>query len=370
MTWDGRELTSLTNTNQTISYTYGSDGYRTSKTVNGETIDYTYIEGKLTLVDVVFGELYFNYDDKGNLGRIKYTKTDGTYTNNFIVVNSRGDVEAIYDTNGSLLARYTYDTWGNIISVKDASGNSITDETHIANLNPIRYRGYQYDEETGFYYLNSRYYDPEVGRFINADDIGIISIDPTSLYDKNLYAYCDNNPVSRSDSQGDFWETAFDVISLGASIVEVAINPTDLWAWAGLVGDVVDLTPFVTGLGESVDVYRHSVNISQDVIEVAKTVDISKDIRKGLGSYEIFYEGGTSYVGKGGFNRAIQSAMEHDGDVIAIRWKSAPTTLEAFVDEYLMQYRRINNLGDGALKNSLHTLKNRIWSPGRKYFGR
>lgn len=205
LTWNGRELRKVTNSNQTISYTYGSDGYRTSKIVNNNKIDYTYIDGKLIMMEGSFGELYFSYDDKGVLARVRYKNSSGTATNYYVLNNSRGDVEALYNTSGTLVARYTYDAWGNIISIKNSVGTDITSSTHIANLNPIRYRGYHYDSETGFYYLNSRYYNPEVGRFINADDASVITLDPTSFYDKNLYAYCDNNPVSRVDESGDSW---------------------------------------------------------------------------------------------------------------------------------------------------------------------
>ncbi len=117
----------------------------------------------------------------------------------------------------------------------------------MAEANPLRYRGYYYDRETGFYYLNSRYYDPKIGRFINADSYvstgqGIVGY--------NMFAYCGNNPVNREDAAGGFWDTVFDIFSLGVSIADVWNNPTDGWAWLGLGRDVIDLVPFVTGVGE------------------------------------------------------------------------------------------------------------------------
>ena len=87
--------------------------------------------------------------------------------------NRRGDVVALYDSTGTLFATYDYDVWGKLISVKDASGNTITSDSNFAILNSIRYRGYYYTE-SGLYYLQSRYYDPEIGRFINADDVGYL----------------------------------------------------------------------------------------------------------------------------------------------------------------------------------------------------
>jgi len=100
---------------------------------------------------------------------------------------------------GNFQASYTYDAWGRVLSVKDKNGNEITDPNHIANVNPIRYRGYYYDRETGLYYLQTRYYDPETGRFINAD--GLVDTG-TGVLGHNMFAYCDNNPVMLSDPSG------------------------------------------------------------------------------------------------------------------------------------------------------------------------
>jgi len=106
-----------------------------------------------------------------------------------------------------------------------------------------------------------------------------------ALTDKNLFAYCDNNPVVRKDSGGAFWETVFDVISLGASIVEVCVNPADPWAWAGLAGDAIDLIPFVTGVGEVTRTVKTAVNVvekADDVYDAAKVVDNISDTAKQL----------------------------------------------------------------------------------------
>ena len=92
--------------------------------------------------------------------------------------------------------------------------------------------------ETGFYATGTRYYDPEISRFINADTTDVLAVSPMALTDKNLYAYCDNNPVVRIDVAGNVWETVFDIASLALSLGEVVTRPTDPWAWAGLVGDV------------------------------------------------------------------------------------------------------------------------------------
>ena len=98
--------------------------------------------------------------------------------------------------------------------VADTAGHSITDANHIAHINPFRYRGYYYDTETGFYATGTRYYDPVVGRFISPDTTDVLTATTDQPnHDKNLFAYCDNNPVVRKDSNGKFW------LQLGATIV-------------------------------------------------------------------------------------------------------------------------------------------------------
>ena len=113
--------------------------------------------------------------------------------------NLQGDVARIFNANGYLVARYVYDAWGNH-TVYDSNGNINTDKNFIGNINPFRYRGYYYDADTKLYYLKTRYYDPEVGRFISPDSIEYLN--PDSINGLNLYAYCSNNPVMYVDPIG------------------------------------------------------------------------------------------------------------------------------------------------------------------------
>lgn len=216
---------------------------------------------------------------------------------------TRGDVTTIYNAAGTLRAKYTYDSWGNTLSVTDANGNAITSATHIGNLNMIRYRGYYFDSESGFYYLQSRYYDPQVKRFISPDSTSVLTATPASLNDKNLFAYCDNNPVNRVDVGGQFWDTVFDVISLAVSVVDVIQNPDDPWAWAGLAGDAIDLIPFVTGVGEVtrvVSTTKKVVEAADTIHDTAKTIDKATDVADGLCDA----------------TKAVNGATENIGDVI------------------------------------------------------
>ena len=152
-------------------------------------------------------------------------------------MNLQGDVIALLDENYDVVVKYTYDTWGKVLSVTDANGTLITDTNHIGHRNPIRYRGYYYDIETGLYYLQSRYYDPEVGRFINCDSQ--LNNDITG---NNLFIYCGNNPVMRSDMQGEGWH-----ILVGACIGSIVsatsqaisnVKSGEKW-YKGIIGAVV-----------------------------------------------------------------------------------------------------------------------------------
>ena len=108
-------------------------------------------------------------------------------------------IKALLDREGNVVVKYVYDAWGNH-AVVDADGNDITDEGHIGNKNPYRYRGYYYDADLKLYWLQTRYYDPETGRFVTIDDISYL--DPETINGLNLYAYCGNNPVMRTDATG------------------------------------------------------------------------------------------------------------------------------------------------------------------------
>ncbi|QVK19577.1 RHS repeat-associated core domain-containing protein [Mycoplasmatota bacterium] len=108
----------------------------------------------------------------------------------------QGDIVNIVDSYGSIKVSYIYDAWGNIIHTTDNTGS-----LELAKKNPYRYRGYRFDEETGWYYLQSRYYNPEIGRFINAD--GLIG-ETGDILGHNMYAYTQNNPVMMVDPSGEF----------------------------------------------------------------------------------------------------------------------------------------------------------------------
>ena len=186
-TWtQGRRLATAKVGSTNISYTYDMAGVRSSKTVGSTTYDFTTLSGLVTRQTGGGKTIDFVYDENNQPLAMKYNNTLYYY-----VLNAQGDVVRIVDGSRSVVASYTYDPWGKIIS---SSGT-------LADINPLRYRGYYYDSETGFYYLQSRYYDPEIGRFINADSYA--STDATGLLSTNMFAYCENDPVNKSDPTGE-----------------------------------------------------------------------------------------------------------------------------------------------------------------------
>ena len=197
----GRQLATISGNGVELSFKYNADGLRTEKT-NGTTTTQYYYSGTVLLAQYSGGNyLKFLYSADGEL--ICFMKNNTPY---YYIKNQQGDVLYIYNNAGSLVSEYRYDAWGNCTVLK-ANGTVDTDPTSIGNMNPIRYRGYYYDSETGFYYVSSRYYDTELCRFLNADSLYVLDVQE-DLYDKNLYSYCDNNPVARADSDGEWWHLA------------------------------------------------------------------------------------------------------------------------------------------------------------------
>ncbi len=202
MTWFGRQMMSYKTDDLDISYKYDTNGLRTEKTVNGVTHSYYYVDGLLRTEQI--GDTYilnYRYDTDGNLVAVSsYNISTEAVNILYAQTNTRGDVIALYDGNGDIRTVYTYDSWGKLISVTDGEGNALS-ANKLGSLNSIRYRGYVYDSETGLYYLQSRYYDPETGRFLNADDVNFIGYSGEQL-SYNTFAYCENNPINKLDQTG------------------------------------------------------------------------------------------------------------------------------------------------------------------------
>ena len=171
-----------------VFYEYDANGLRTRKTVDNINTIYLYIGS--TLVRQVTGNetLCFSYGADGAPLGFTYNGTPYYY-----VTNLQGDVVAITDATGTIVVQYTYDSWGKLLMTSGTLAST------IGKANPLRYRGYYYDNETELYYLQSRYYDPCLGRFISPDSLLVAGNYLTGL---NRYAYCNCNPVMYSDPTG------------------------------------------------------------------------------------------------------------------------------------------------------------------------
>ena len=276
-------------TNFKAKYTYNASGIRTSKAINVNMLECNCgkencdCNGTFTTTFFLNGnkiikqhdccnDLTFYYAADGVTGfHLKNNLVDDDF---YYKKNAQNDVIGIYSTDNKEIARYEYDAWGNCvvkylqddgtyaIITSDYTCNDITiTNRFIAFKNPFRYRSYYYDFETNLYYLNSRYYDPEIGRFINADDISTLDVTQIALNGLNLYAYCLNNPVNEVDENGYFLLWLFitaiivgAVISAGTSIVSQGINNgwenINWWqvGWDALIGGISGALS-VTGLG-------------------------------------------------------------------------------------------------------------------------
>jgi RHS repeat-associated protein len=188
----GRELASTTKSGVTTTYQYTANGIRLEKESAGVKTHF-YLNGAQIVTQICGTERFdFYTDEAGLLFGFNYNGSDYYY-----IRNIQNDIIGIVDVAGTIVVNYLYDSWGKLISIT----GSLKDTVGLKN--PFRYRGYYYDTETGFYYLNSRYYDPEVGRFINPDIImGAGDKDPMAY---NLFLYCNNNPVNRQDPSGCSW---------------------------------------------------------------------------------------------------------------------------------------------------------------------
>ena len=196
-TWsNGRQLTGVINGTNSYSYAYNADGLRTSKTVNGTTTNYYWANGVLQAQKTGDEYIVFLYDENGSAyGLLLKNGTTEEYY--YYIYNAQGDVIGILNSAGTQVVSYEYGAWGEILSVTGTMADT------IGQKNPLRYRGYYYDAETGFYLTGTRYYDPEIGRFINAD--GYVSTGQ-GILGTNMFAYCGNNPVNRADPTGTFWK--------------------------------------------------------------------------------------------------------------------------------------------------------------------
>ena len=227
LVWEGQRLKSYTpkaassGRSNSYVYSYDENGIRTRKTIGNTVTDY-YYNGTLLMGTVktttnsdgstTTSKLRFSYDANGKVVAVNY---NGNYY--YYLRNAQSDIVKLIDKTGATVVEYRYDSWGKLLSTSGSLAST------LGKNNPFRYRGYVYDEETGFYYLQSRYYNPEVGRFISSD---VLLSTGQGVLGHNAYAYCLNNPVNREDSNGNWSMPNWLKVTIGAVALVGAVALT------------------------------------------------------------------------------------------------------------------------------------------------
>ena len=290
LVWEGQRLKSYTpkdaSSGRANSYVYSYDenGIRTRKTIGNTVTDY-YYNGTLLMGTVktttnsngstTTSKLRFSYDANGKVVAVNY---NGNYY--YYLRNAQSDIVKLIDKTGATVVEYRYDSWGKLLSTSGSLAST------LGKNNPFRYRGYVYDEETGFYYLQSRYYNPEVGRFISSD---VLLSTGQGVLGHNAYAYCGNNPIVREDTQGN-------LLGLIAAAVG-AVTGAVVGAVTGAVTGAITALASGSDFGETVvagiasgaaagAITGAAVGIASDVVSVgiAATIVIGGGVLSGVAS--------------------------------------------------------------------------------------
>ena len=250
LTWEGRRLKQIIDGTNTFTYTYNEQGLRTKKNIKGVETKY-YLQGSNIVAEKKNDRIiHYIYNEQNQLVGFEHQQN-----NYFYVRDLLGIIRNIIDVNGNIVVTYKYDGWGNH-KVYGSSNVENTSTDFIGNINPFRYKGYYYDVETDWYYLQNRYYSPLLSRFINMDHT--LYLEPGSIDGINLFAYCANNPVMYADPSGCVPEwlgwaltgvalvglTALTVLSLGTAapitgVMAGVIIGATCGAYAGAITSVV-----------------------------------------------------------------------------------------------------------------------------------
>jgi len=331
-TWSsGRNLAQITDGSNTYSYTYDESGIRTSKTVNGVTTYFNTKDGVILSQTDGTNTWYFQYDSSGApLGFI------WNNTQYFYLENQMGDIISITDAQSNELVHYEYDEWGAVTSIYTPH-NSQTENT-IANINPLRYRGYYYDNETGYYYLQSRYYDADICRFINSDDIVITGLSKSLYSGLNAYSYCRNNSINCIDKDGYMAGTI--ATGVGISILFETIMELLGYAVVGLtVGAIIGGVILV---GYILAVVIDALSSSNTVAKEKEFTDTKAKKRKGSSKEYQF-----CYMNKNGKKCTVGKKMT---------WATTLTALG--ITNTTLDYNQARSINKDKFSNNAKTAQN------------
>ena len=284
--------------------------------------------------------------------------TGGVSTRYYFQRNLLGDVQAIVNTNGTVVARYLYDAFGNCTI---ASG---TTNTAVANANPIRYRGYYYDDDTGLYYCNARYYSPKWRRFISPDDTAYL--DPEAVNGLNLYCYCNNDPVNLVDPSGHFGFWALLGITLAAALIgggmQLASN-----ALAGETGS--DLWRGVAGaaLGSGANAFALCLTVTTGGASLIIGASVGSLVQTGVDTIETAIRGEKIYLGQTMLDLGLNFATTLTGNYLGAKiiptnsgWFQPKRFLSVFTKSY-GQKILVQTLMGGVLSGIVNYLRKSDW---------
>ena len=214
----GRRLATAYNGPTAIHFQYNDEGIRTQKNVQGRIHTYRLDGSRIVVEEIETQTFMYLYDAEGSPIGMQYAPDSEDFETYWFEKNLQGDIVAVYDTTGKKLISYKYDAWGNFTTYYH---NDCT-ASDIAAKNPFRYRGYYYDTDLEMYYLQSRYYDPVIGRFLNAD---VYVSTGQGILGNNMYAYCHNNPVKYVDLTGEFVISSILLVSIaGGALAGVTVS--------------------------------------------------------------------------------------------------------------------------------------------------
>lgn len=303
------------------SYEYDMAGVRSSKTVGLTEYKFTTLSGLVMRQEWGSSQIDFIYDDSNQPYAFTYKSSkNATPVTYYYLLNQQGDIEAIMNATGTIVVRYEYDPWG-AVTVKKGDGTVDSDASSIGNINPLRYRGYYYDTETGFYYLQSRYYDPVIGRFISADTFA--TTDVTGVLSANMFAYCKNNPVQYEDKDGNSATLAGAVVggvwgTISGMAAGLPLEGVFQYAVSGALtgaaaGFVADLTVATCGAGAAM-LWSALGSGTMNVVNSFATHNIDKKFLKDTSEYT-FADKAIDFL-VGGLTGGLFAGMSAKGPVV------------------------------------------------------
>ena len=279
--------------------------------------------------------LHFFYDASNKPAIVDFNGTKYAYVHNL-----QGDIVAILDSNKNVVVSYVYDAWGRPISCSGTMANT------LGKINPFRYRGYVYDEETRLYYNRTRYYNPLHCLFVSSDSAKVLTISNTPLVSVNLYLYCGNNPTGRRDEDGDFWLQALVGVAVqyASDVLTNVLNGetgADIFKPTSSLGTYIaaGVTAVIPGMNGFGDLLSNVVKEGICIIEKAVT---GQDINWSESVNNVMMETANDLV--------LGVVFDPLADYVSTKVSSLPPNYSTYAGK---QYKRNPNLTMPQIKNRL-----------------